>query len=71
MIKFLIYLECLVIFTIYSLVKPIIDKLNFIGKSCEWYSSRNIHAWEGRKALDLYNKELEESLKKTYKDTIK
>lgn len=61
--KFILYIECLVIFTIYLTLLALVKKLNFIGESSDWYSQRGLHPWQARKALALYIKERDETLK--------
>ncbi len=69
--KFLIYIECLIIFTLYEIIMALIRKLQYLGKSSEWYAERGLHAFQARKAIAIYNKEYAEDLKKKLKEIKK
>jgi len=66
--KYLIYIECLIIFTFYNIIISLVKQLQRIGLSSEWYANRGIHAFQGRKALAQYNKEHKEEIERQLKE---
>lgn len=66
--KIVKYMICLVVFTVFLIFKFFVEKLEYIGQSSEWFSSRDLYPWQGRKAMKIYNEEhtkkIEEQLKK-------
>lgn len=62
--KIIKYFICLIVFTVFLFFKFFIDKLQYIGQSSEWFSSRDLLPWQGRKAMEIYNKEHNEKIEK-------
>ncbi len=66
--KFIIYMEGIILFPIWEFFMFLHKKLQYIGQSAEWYAERGIHAWEAKKAIKQYCKEYDEELKKSIKE---
>lgn len=52
--KFLIYAEVLILAQLFLLYRGLKKHMSFLSNTADFYSENNIHFWQPRKALEIY-----------------
>lgn len=62
--KPLIWLEAIIVTTIYLIIVNTIGRLikflGAVGNTADWHTQRNLRIWQSRKAYKIYEQELKE-----------
>jgi len=66
--KFLIYVEVLILAQIYLMYRAFKKHLTFVGNTAEFYSEHGIHFWQPQKALQVYADLTEKTTKERAND---